>query len=359
MSAEVRPFVRASVEALEAYRPGEQSAAPDLLKLNTNENPYPPSPRVAAALRDIDVASLRLYPPPCADALRKALADLHGVGPKCVFVGNGSDEVLRLAARAFTDDAPRGCAAMFEPTYSLYPVLCAAEEVRVARVPLAGDFGWREPDDAELDGATLFFMANPNAPTGVRYPDGAVAEFAERFGRRGGVLLLDEAYGDFADPPPPGERLARERSNVLMCRTFSKSCGLAGIRCGYAVGHPRLIDALDRLKDSYNLDAVTQRLALAAVGDREYLRGTVARIVATRERTARELEKKNWTVVPSQSNFLFARPPKGGPDAGEIFRRLRERHVFVRHFPSSPSTRDWLRISIGTDADMERLLALL
>lgn len=348
------PFVRASVDALEAYRPGEQSGAADLVKLNTNENPYPPSPRVSEALRNMDAERLRLYPDPLAAALRRKLAALHGVGEECVFAGNGSDEVLRLATRAFTADGERGCAAMFDPTYSLYPVLCAAEGVRVMRVPLGQDFRWKNPLDEELGDATLFFLTNPNAPTGVRYPDEAVERFVERFP---GVVLIDEAYGDFADGETSGARLARERNNVLMCRTFSKSYGLAGIRCGYAVGNARLVGALDKLKDSYNLDAMTQRIALAALEDRDYLRQTAARIVATRERTAAELRRRGWTVIPSQANFLFARPPRNGEDAAAIFRRLHDAHVFVRHFGSSPATRDWLRISIGTDAQMETLLA--
>jgi histidinol-phosphate aminotransferase len=339
------PYIRPSVEALEAYRPGEQSGAPDLVKLNTNENPYPPGPRVAEALASADAASLRLYPPPGADALRRAIARHHGVPEECVFAGNGSDEVLRLAVRAFT--APGGCAAMFDPTYSLYPVLCAAEEVRSAVVPLGPDFSWRDPEPPA--DATLFFLTNPNAPTGVRYPDGAVEGFVRRFP---GVVLLDEAYGDFAEPEVPGVALAKQYENALVCRTFSKSWGLAGIRCGYAIGAPRLIGALDKLKDSYNLDALTQRLACAALEDAAYMRQTARKIAATREETAEKLRRIGWTVIPSQSNFLFAKPPAGGPGAPEIFAKLREAHVFVRHFASSPLTRDWLRISIGTPEQM-------
>lgn len=340
-----------SVRRLEAYTPGEQPKTRRVVKLNTNENPYPPCPRVAEALAGFDAASLRLYPPPGADALRRAIAERHGVPAECVFAGNGSDEVLRLAVRAFTETG--GCAAMFDPTYSLYPVLCAAEEVRAAAVPLEDDFSWREPEPPA--DATLFFLTNPNAPTGVRYPDEAVEAFARRFP---GVVLMDEAYGDFAEPEVPGVRLAMALENVLVCRTFSKSYGLAGIRCGYAIGAPRLIGALDKLKDSYNLDAVTQRLACAAMGDSAYMRETARRIVATRERTAGELRRRGWTVVPSQSNFLFARPP-AGTAAADVFAKLRAANVFVRYFGASPKTRDWLRISIGTDAQMEMLFARL
>ena len=168
---------------------------------------------------------------------------------------------------------------------------------------------------------------------------------------------MDEAYGDFAEPGPPGVRLAMELGNVLVCRTFSKSWGLAGIRCGYAVGSPRLVGALDKLKDSYNLDALTQRLACAALEDAAFMRETARTIVATREKTASELRRRGWTVVPSQSNFLFAKPPAGGPGAAEIFSKLRAAHVFVRYFANSPLTRDWLRVSIGTDAQMARFFA--
>lgn len=342
--------IRESVERLAAYRPGEQPKVEGLVKLNTNENPYPPSPAVAEALRGVDAGSLRLYPDPMATALRKRLAEIHGTGEDNVFVGNGSDEVLRLAVRAFTQ--PGGSAGMFDPTYSLYPVLCAAEEVGVERTPLGERFEWRRPETTEKAG--LFFLTNPNAPTGVLYGEADVEGWVKRFP---GVVLIDEAYGDFADGAP-GVRLAGEHDNVLVCRTLSKSFSLAGIRCGYAIGDARLIGALYKLKDSYNLDALTQRVALAALGDLEWMRENARKIRATRERTRAALEAKGHEVIPSSANFLFVKP--GGKEtAGEAFLRLRENRILVRYFPDSPRTRDWLRISVGTDEQMERLVGLM
>ncbi len=345
--------IRQSVAALEAYVPGEQPKIDGLIKLNTNENPYPPSPRVAEALRGISAESLRLYPDPVFSALRRKLGELHGVDPAQIFVGNGSDEVLRLAVRAFTQEGGR--AAMFDPTYSLYPVLCAAEEIAVTKVPLAEGFGWRDPLPHLPADASLFFLTTPNAPTGVLYPDGEVAAFAKAFP---GTVLVDEAYADFAGRPTPGPSLATTLPNVLACRTFSKSWSLAGIRCGYAIGSPELISALYRLKDSYNLDRLVQALALAALSDPGWMRDNAARICATRERFAAALRERGFEIVPSSANFLFIRPPAPQTAAG-LFARLRDRKILVRHFPSSPVTAPYLRVSIGTDEQMDAFLAAL
>ena len=349
------PLIRPSVSALAAYVPGEQPKVAGLVKLNTNENPYPPSPRVAAVLRAAaaDPAALRLYPDPNCAALRARLAELHSVTPDRIFVGNGSDEVLRLATRAFT--RPGGRAAMFDPTYSLYPVLCAAEEIAVTKVPLGPGFAWRNPLPDLPSAVSLFFLTNPNAPTGVLYPDDAIADFARAFG---GTVLVDEAYADFAPHPSPGVALAAALPNVLACRTFSKSWSLAGIRCGYAIGDPALVAALYKLKDSYNLDCLTQAIALAALSDVDHMRANAAKIVATRARVADELRRRRFEVVPSASNFLFVRPP--APDTADaVFARLRAASILVRHFPASPLTAPYLRVSIGTDAQMDAFLAAL
>ena len=345
-------LIRKSVRNLAAYVPGEQPKVDGLIKLNTNENPYPPSPRVADALRAAADASadLRLYPDPNATALRRRLGEIHGVDPDRIFVGNGSDEVLRLVVRAFTQDGGR--AAMFDPTYSLYPVLCAAEEIAVSQVPLASDFSWRDPLPLLPPDASLFFLTNPNAPTGVLYPDADVEAFARAFP---GVLLIDEAYADFADAETSGVRLAAALPNVLACRTFSKSWSLAGLRCGYAIGAPELIGALYKLKDSYNNDRLAQAIALAALSDVPWMLENARRIRATRERVAAALRARGFAVVPSQTNFLFVRPP--APDtAAALFARLREHKILVRHFPASPLTAPYLRVSIGTDAQMDAFL---
>ena len=342
-------FIRKSVQDLKAYAPGEQPKGAGLIKLNTNENPYPPSPAVGRVLAECAADALRLYPDPMCVALRERIAAISGCGVENVFVGNGSDEVLRVCTRAFTQ--PGGAVASFEPSYSLYPVLAAAEEVEFRAVPLAEGFGWTEPP-ADLD-ATLFWLANPNAPTGVFYPMEVIEAFCRRFP---GVVVVDEAYVDFS-----GGRnclsLALGTPNMLVCRTLSKSFSLAGLRLGYAIGAPDLIGALYKLKDSYNVDRLAQQVALAALEDLPWMEGNARRIVATRERVAGELAKRGFKVVSSASNFLFVEPP-AGVSAAELFARLRTKKILVRYFPGG-RTDNHLRVSIGTDAQMDAFLAAL
>ena len=345
----MNPYIRPSVQDLEAYAPGEQPQVAGLIKLNTNENPYPPSPAVAQALRDFPAETLRLYPDPVCTALRARLAAQAGVGPENVFVGNGSDEVLRLVTRAFT--RPGGAAAAFAPSYSLYPVLAAAEEVGFRTVPLPDGFGWTEPP-ADLD-AQLFFLANPNAPTGVFYPLDVLASFCRRFP---GVVLVDEAYVDFSGGRNALE-LAKTLPNVLVARTMSKSFSMAGLRLGWTIGSAELIGALYQLKDSYNVDRLAQAIALAALGDLPWVQANAQKIVATRERVAAELQKRGFRVVPSAANFLFVEPP-AGRSAADLFADLRAQKILVRFFPGG-RTGNYLRVSIGTEAQMDAFLAAI
>ena len=334
--------VRAAVERLSPYVPGEQPRDPSVLKLNTNENPYPPSPRVAAALVE-QSDRFRLYPDPSCAPLRAALANLHGCEPEQIIVGNGSDETLALCTRAFVE--PDGLIAWLEPSYSLYPVLTAIQDVRHETVPLAADYGWTLPAGF---GADLFFLTNPNAPTSRAAPPAQVRGLCDRID---GVVVIDEAYADFADSDCLG--LAKSLDNTIVMRTFSKSYSLAGLRVGYAVGPRPLIEALHKVRDSYNVNLLTQLAAEAAVADQEHLRSTVAKVVATRERTTEALRERGWDVIDSQANFLFARPPKA---AADVFAALRGQGVLVRYFPG-PLTGDRLRITVGTDRQMERFLA--
>jgi histidinol-phosphate aminotransferase len=246
---------------------------------------------------------------------------------------------------------PGGTVAAFDPTYSLYPVLAAAEEVAYRTVPLPDGFGWTEPP-VDLD-ASLFLLANPNAPTGVFYPVETIRNFCTRFP---GVVLVDEAYVDFS-----GGRdalaLAREMPNVLVCRTVSKSFSLAGLRIGYAIGSVDLIGALYKLKDSYNVDRLAQVVALAAMEDAAWMKDNARRIVATRERVAVELDKRGFRVIPSAANFLLAEPP-AGTSAADLFAALRQKNILVRFFPGE-RTGNYLRITIGTDAEMDAFLAAI
>ena len=341
-----------SVRALTPYTPGEQPKDRSVIKLNTNENPYLPSPLVEKTLASFDLDRLRRYPDPVFTELREKIAERDGTMPARVFVGNGSDEVLTLAARAFVDDDE--AIGSFDPSYSLYKTLAAIRNVPFAPSPLAPDFTWAPPVTRAGDApVALFLLTNPNAPTSVRYPREQVAAFAKEFP---GVVLVDEAYADFADDTCMPLAAAADNANVVVMRTLSKSFSLAGLRLGYCVGPEDLIEALYKVKDSYNVDALAQAVALAALADLPWMRRNAAKVQKTRDATADELRRRGWDVPPSQSNFLFAKPAHR--PAAEIFEKLRQRNIFVRYFPG-PRTGDRLRISVGTDADMDTLLAVL
>jgi len=338
------PYIRHHVAAMEPYQPGEQPDDPAITKLNTNENPYPPTAGVLEAWRTLDPRDLRLYPDPVCRALREALGQLHGTGPEHILVGNGSDEVLALCLRAFV--APGTAVGYFDPSYSLYPVLIDIHDARRVPVPLDADFGWQPPPET---GLPLFFLTNPNAPTGLRFPRGEVEAFCDRFQ---GVVVIDEAYVDFAAEHCLD--LARSRPNVLVARTLSKSYSLAGIRLGYLMGPRPLVEALYKIKDSYNVNRMTQALALAAVQDASAARAQVEAIKRTRDRTRTALIQRGFHVYPSETNFLWTKPPSRS--AAEWFSLLREQRILVRYFRGE-RTGDHLRITVGTDAQMYRLLA--
>ena len=340
-----------TVHRLTPYVPGERRAGPDVVKLNTNENPYPPSPRVLEAIAAVDGDALRRYPDPESVELRAALAAAHGLAVDEVFVGNGSDEVLALAFLAFFT---RGLGLQFPAiSYAFYPVYC--ELYGIAPRPLALDADFRlDPTGFEADAGGICFP-NPNAPTGLALPRADVAALLERHTEH--VLLVDEAYADFgAESAIP---LVAAHPNLLVCRTFSKGRSLAGLRLGAAFGHRDLIDALQRVKNSFNsypVDALAQAAGIASLADEAAYRESVARIVATRARLSEALLARGFRVLPSSANFVFARPPDGDGEA--LYRRLGEAGVLVRHW-ARPELAAWLRISVGTDADTDRLLAVI
>ena len=340
------------VRRLEAYTPGEQPKAKNVVKLNTNENPYPPSPKCAAVLKSFDLDRLRRYPDPEFSALRQELAKLNRTRPENVFVGNGSDEILALAAKCFVENNEQ--IGSLDPSYSLYKTLAAIRDVRW----VGGDIRHEAKDLASRvsrlpSSVSLFLWTNPNAPTGEFAEPAAVAAFAKRFK---GVVLVDEAYADFSRTNCMSLATAARNRNILVMRTFSKSYSLAGLRVGYCVGPKDLIDALYKVKDSYNVDAIAQAVALAAVKDQRWMKANVARVVKTRRWFTAELERRGWDVLPSESNFVFARPPHR--NAAELFSALRERNIFVRYF-RGPKTGDRLRVTIGTDNQMKKLLKAL
>lgn len=337
------------VRRLAAYVPGEQPRSKNVVKLNTNENPYPPSPTCAEVLRDFDLDRLRRYPDPSCAALKAALAALNGCRPENVFVGNGSDEVLALAARAFVEDDE--AIGSLDPSYSLYKTLAAIRDVKWVGLPLETVGGAASASALARRKVSLFLWTNPNAPTGTFAEPAAIAAFARRFP---GVVVVDEAYADFARANAMPLATAAGNRNLLVMRTFSKSYSLAGLRVGYCVGPAALVAAMDKVKDSYNVDALAQAVACAAVRDQAWMKANVARIVRTRAAFTSALVRRGWDVPPSESNFVFAKPPPG-VRASALFEALRDRKIFVRYFPG-PKTGDRVRVTIGTDAQMRKLL---
>jgi histidinol-phosphate aminotransferase len=338
--------IKKSVLELDAYTPGEQPRVEGLIKLNTNENPYPPSPKVAQAIHDLAVEPLRLYPDPVCLALRTRIAEIHRCSVENIFVGNGSDEILALCTRAYVEDT--GSIGYFHPSYSLYRVLADIRCVEKKPVELGPDFEWAMPDNYEC---SLFFLTFPNAPTGMIYPKAKIAAFCRR---NPGVVLIDEAYVDFSRENCMA--LALKEENVLVLRTLSKSFSLAGLRVGYVAGPAPLVDAMYKLKDSYNVDRIAQAAAMAALSDLEYMRTNAAKICATRAKLAEGLARRGFRVYPSESNFLWVRPPDGNAKA--LFERLRAGNILVRFFPGE-RTGNGLRITVGTDREIDMLLAML
>jgi histidinol-phosphate aminotransferase len=342
----IRPLVR----RLHPYVPGEQPKIRGLIKLNTNENPRPPSPKVRAAIQAAVDGRLRLYPNPTAEPVRGRLAQFHGCAPGHFIVGNGSDELLALATRAFVE--PGQSVQFFTPSYSLYPVLADIHGARRNAVPLAADFALPAVAALRKGGAwdfqaPLTFITTPNAPSGRGY---GTKELRELCRAQKGVVVLDEAYVDFAREN--AFSLALQFPHVLVARTFSKAYSLCFLRVGYFAGNPALIEALHKIRDSYNVNGLGQAAAVATLGDLPYYRRNFKRLLATRERLARQLWALGFDVLPSQTNFIFARPPRF--PAEEWLRKLRQRRVLVRWF-GAPETRDFLRITIGTDAEADAL----
>jgi histidinol-phosphate aminotransferase len=339
------------VGTLKPYVAGEQPRIENLLKLNTNENPYGPSPKALAAMQAAAADTLRLYPDPTALALRQSIARFHGVEPDEVFVGNGSDEVLAHAfAALLKHDGP-----LLYPdiTYSFYPTYCRLFGIEAVEIPLKDDFTIDLADYDRPCGAII--LPNPNAPTGIGRPlrdiEALVAAHPDQ------PVVIDEAYIDFG-----GETaipLTKAHDNLLVVHTLSKSRSLAGLRVGYAIGQRPLIDALERVKDSFNsypLDRIAQAGATAAMDDRDWFDETRNKVVQARERVAGALRQRGFEVLPSQANFVFARHP--GHSGESLAKALRERAVLVRHF-AKPRISDFLRITIGTPEECDRLVAAL
>lgn len=343
------PYFRTTIDTLEAYQPGEQPVpGTDVVKLNSNENPYPPSPKALAVLREIEGEELRHYPRPFADEFRTAAADVLDVSTDQLLVGNGSDDILTILFRSVTD-SDRGVAYPV-PTYVLYRALARMQDAPVAEVPFDETFTLPVRQLVEAH-APLTLVASPNSPSGNRATNDALADLAKSLD---GLLVIDEAYVDFATGSALD--LIGQHDNVVIVRTLSKSHGLAGLRLGFAIGSAQVIAALAKVKDSYNVGAVASRVGAAAIRDVAYTRGVVERVRSSRARLAAGLESMGFDVWPSDANFLLTRPPDGA--ANLVYQRLKAAGVLVRYF-DTPGLSDKVRITVGTDAQNDRLLTAL
>lgn len=338
-------YFRENIEQMAGYVPGFQPRAAEVVKLNTNENPYPPSPKVMETIRNLPADKLRRYPEPMGDTFRQAAAPVLGVSPDHILCVNGGDDLLNICIRAICD-AERPLAYP-DPTYSLYPVLARAQGCPVIEVPRSGK--WL--DSLAQANAKLTIVCNPNAPTTDFVPVEQLGDLARRLK---GVLLIDEAYVDFSEDN--AIRLVQDCRNVIVLRSLSKGYSLAGLRFGFAVARPELIAGLIKVKDSYNVDALAIHAAAAAIADQAWHKQNVEKIKAERARLTSALHGLGLDVPESQANFLLARVAQ--PEAKTVYEELAKADIYVRYF-NLPGLEDKLRITVGTPEQNDKLLAKL
>jgi histidinol-phosphate aminotransferase len=340
-------YFRENVDKAKGYEPGFQPKETDVLKLNTNENPYSPSPQVMKVLSQINAEQLRRYPDPLGNEFRRAAAQVNGVSPENIMCCNGGDDLLTIAFRAFCDeDRP---VAYPVPTYSLYPVLAKLQNCRAIEVPFDGEFNL--PVKLTKTSATLTIVCNPNAPSGSFVSVGELASLADELF---GILLIDEAYADFADENCA--TLVKDFNNVIVLRSMSKGYCLAGIRFGYAIAPPDLIAGLMKVKDSYNVDAVAIAVATAAIKDQEYFRETTEKVRRDRDMLVAQLRALKFEVPRSHSNFVLAEARNC--QASVIYDKLVQRNIYVRYF-DLPGLSNTLRITVGTSEQNDRVILAL
>lgn len=342
-------FARKCVSDVEGYVPGEQPVGGDYIKLNTNENPYPPSPRVIEAVKEAVGAGIRLYPQPTADRLRDKIAEVYGFSRDEVIVTNGMDELLSLVVRTFVE--PDDTVVLTYPTYVLYDTLVRLHGAKTAWHDLNEDFSL--PDGILEPSGRVMFLSRPNSPTGNVFDKERVADLARKFD---GLIAIDEAYVDFAEEDCLD--LARQYENVIAMRTFSKSFSLAGLRLGFGVANGALIADLMKVKDSYNVNTLSQVAASAALDDYEYMRSNVEKIKCTRDRLTAELTTLGFDVLPSQANFVLATPSEYPLSARDVYAQLRERKIIVRYLDMRRLDNS-VRITVGTDEEVGALVSAL
>ena len=347
-------YFRKNIERTFGYVPGYQPKEADVVKLNTNENPYPPSPLVLKAIAEIKPEQLRRYPDPLAETFREAAAQVHGVKPGNILCTNGGDELLSMAVRAFCDESRP--VAYPVPTYSLYPVLAVLQNCRAIEIPFNKDFSL--PEKLEKTNAALTIICNPNAPSGSFISSQIIASLAKKLSRqdalRQGVLLVDEAYIDFAEDNCI--KLLGEFDNLIILRSLSKGYSLAGLRFGFAIADEGLISGLLKLKDSYNVDAIAIAAATAAIKDQSYFKQNVEKIKKDRQKLIENLRNLGFIVPDSSSNFVLAKSTKKGADF--IYEKLIHRNIYVRYWKQT-GLENKLRISVGTAKQNNKLISAL
>jgi len=339
-------YFRANISAMTGYVPGEQPRDDGFVKLNTNENPYSPSPKVYAALRTSINPALRLYPEPLSDRLRSAAASVYGLKPGNIIAGNGSDELLSLLLRCFV--GPKDRVAYPVPTYSLYDTLVEIQDGVSVRIDYPADFSL--PEALARQDAVVTFLCNPNAPSGTLVSLSDVAKLA---GTVAGILVVDEAYVDFAESEGASSvPLIRQFSNLVVLRSFSKSFSLAGMRIGLALASEEIIGGMMKVKDSYNLNRLSMIAATAALGDMAWMKRNAERIQRSRRQLSRALGRLGYQVYPSHANFVLARKP--GENLRPVYEELKRRKILVRYF-DTPQLRDCLRITVGRPEEVRVL----
>ena len=340
-------YFRENIEKIQGYEPGFQPSETDVIKLNTNENPYTPSPQALKALKEITSEQLRRYPDPIGNKFREAAAEINGVLPENILCCNGGDDLLTMSFRAFCDE--NRAVAYPVPTYTLYPVLANLQNCKVIEIPFDDEFNL--PAKLASTNAALTIVCNPNAPTGSFISVDELASLADEIN---GVLLIDEAYVDYSEKNCTA--LVKDFDNIIILRSMSKAYSLAGIRFGYAIAQPEVIAGLMKVKDSYNVDAVAIAVATAAIKDRKYFSENINKVKIERKRLTEQLRNIGFTVRRSFSNFVLVQIRNGG--AAEIYEALIEKNIYVRYF-KYPGLEDKLRISIGTPEQDDKLLSAL
>jgi histidinol-phosphate aminotransferase len=343
-------YFRPAIDAMTGYVPGEQpKSGIKIVKLNTNENPYPPSPKAMEALQNIDADALRRYPDPFAIEFCQAVSDVLQVPADWIIVGNGSDDVLNVLVRACAEGRDR-CVVYPMPTYVLYPTLSAMQPAAVIEIPYPDNFQLPIADLVKANGA-ITFIASPNAPSGHTVPLDDLRELARQVS---GIVAIDEAYVDFAESS--ALPLVKEFENVIVLRTLSKGYSLAGLRLGFGVANPNLLAGLFKVKDSYNIDAIAIAVGAAAMRDQDYMKACAERVKISRTKLTADLRNLGFKVIDSHGNFVLATPPRG--NAEFIYLALKERSILVRYFKQARLD-DKLRITVGTDQQNQELIEAL